>query len=66
MVEPRVGACGNKSHLKDVIKVCRIGMHTIVVAICVSLDYSPQKFYGFNLVITVRPRKFIQIINNKV
>jgi len=33
MVEPRVGACGSKSHLKDIIRVCRIGMHTMVTVI---------------------------------
>jgi len=31
MVEPRVGACGSKIHLKDIIKVCRIGMHILMV-----------------------------------
>jgi len=30
MVEPRVGSCGSKSHLKDIIKVCKIGMRTVV------------------------------------
>jgi len=42
MVEPRVETCGNKNHLEDIIKVCRIGMRTMVVMI-VSEDGSPQK-----------------------